>query len=85
MINEKTIILDGKGSAGCTLKSDSPEKDGILAHLPATAAVAARDDEFDWPGRSPRAWRRLRHLRSIESLTDLEVLLEQGRKHLLLG
>lgn len=42
LINEDKIILGGEESAGLSIKGHYPEKDGILACLLATEAVAAR-------------------------------------------
>jgi phosphoglucomutase len=42
LINEDKIILGGEESAGMSIKGHYPEKDGILACLLATEAVAAR-------------------------------------------
>ncbi len=42
LINEDKIILGGEESAGLSIKGHYPEKDGILACLLATEAVAVR-------------------------------------------
>jgi phosphomannomutase len=42
LINEDKIVLGGEESAGLSIKGHYPEKDGILACLLATEAVAAR-------------------------------------------
>jgi phosphoglucomutase len=42
LINEDKIILGGEESAGLSIRGHYPEKDGILACLLATEAVAAR-------------------------------------------
>jgi len=42
LINEDKIILGGEESAGLSIKSHYPEKDGILACLLAAESVAAR-------------------------------------------
>ncbi len=42
LINEDKIILGGEESAGLSIKGHYPEKDGILACLLATEAVATR-------------------------------------------
>jgi phosphomannomutase len=41
-VNEDKIILGGEKLAGMPVKGHNPAKDGILAYLLATAAVAAR-------------------------------------------
>jgi hypothetical protein len=83
MINEKTIIPGGKGSAGFAIKSNYPEKDGILARLLAAAPVAARVAGLRGKGEGPPRAYAFCSYSALESLTDLEVLLEQGRKYFL--
>jgi hypothetical protein len=42
LINESEIVINSKGSAGLSIKSHHPEKDGIPACLLAAEAIKAR-------------------------------------------
>lgn len=83
LVHEDKIILGAEESAEPKIKDHYSEKDGILASLPATKAVAARGTSLNWTeGPCIRTPRWILQIES-ESLTDWEVPLEQSRKYLL--